>query len=197
MVGGFCWGVFCFSNISLVANISVDGILDSVSIWALITDRSAQGAVSMMKMTNRKYELPSREEIDLARVSAAALTKLLQDLPDKDRANIKMGNEDLIVPRQAIELLRDILAGMSAGKTINIVPMASELTTQQAADFLNVSRPYLIGLLEQGEISFTLVGSHRRIRFDDLLAYREKMVNNSKAAMAELMKLSQELGIGY
>lgn len=168
-----------------------------MSIQAPITDRSAQGAVSMMKMTNRKYELPSREEIDLARVSAAALTKLLQDLPDKDRANIKMGNEDLIVPRQAIELLRDILAGMSAGKTINIVPMASELTTQQAADFLNVSRPYLIGLLEQGEINYTLVGSHRRIRFDDLLAYREKMVNNSKAAMDELMKLSRELGIGY
>ncbi len=150
-----------------------------------------------MKMTNRKYELPSSEEVDLARVSAAALTKLLQDLPDDHRANIKMGGEDLIIPRQAVELLRDILAGMSAGKTINIVPMASELTTQQAADFLNVSRPYLIGLLEQKELNYTLVGTHRRIRFDDLLTYREKMVNRSKAAMDELMKLSQELGIGY
>lgn len=148
-------------------------------------------------MTNRKYELPSSEEVDLARVSAASLTKLLQDLPDKHRANIKMGNEDLIVPRQAIELLRDILAGMSDGKTISIVPMAKELTTQQAADFLNVSRPYLIGLLEQKELNFTLVGTHRRIRFDDLLAYREKMVNRSKAAMDELMRLSQELGVGY
>lgn len=151
----------------------------------------------MMKMTNRKYELPSSEEVDLARASAAALTKLLQDLPDKHRAKIKMGNEDLIVPRQAVELLRDILAGMSAGKVVNIVPMATELTTQQAADFLNVSRPYLIGLLAQGDISHTLVGTHRRIRFDDLLAYREKMVNKSKAAMDELMQLSQEMGIGY
>lgn len=148
-------------------------------------------------MTNRKYELPSSEEVDLARASAASLTKLLQALPNDSRANIKMGGEDLIVPRQAIELLKDILANMSAGKVINIVPMAMELTTQQAADFLNVSRPYLIGLLEQGELNHTLVGTHRRIRFDDLLAYREKMVNKSKAAMDELMKLSQELGIGY
>jgi excisionase family DNA binding protein len=148
-------------------------------------------------MSNRKHELPSSEEVDLARISAAALTKLLQELPDDHRAKIKMGGQDLIVPRQAIELLRDILAGMSAGKTINIVPMATELTTQQAAEFLNVSRPYLIGLLERGEMSYTLVGTHRRIRFDDLLAYREKMVTNSKAAMDELMKLSQDLGIGY
>lgn len=148
-------------------------------------------------MMNRKYELPSSEEVDLARVSAASLTKFLQALPDDRRANIKMGGEDLIVPRHAVELLRDILAGMSAGKTIGVVPMGKELTTQQAADFLNVSRPYLIGLLEQGELNHTLVGTHRRIRFDDLLAYRETMVNKSKAAMDELMKLSQELGVGY
>lgn len=148
-------------------------------------------------MTNRKFDLPNSEEVDLARASAALLTKLLQDLPDDHRANIRMGGKDLIVPRSAVELLRDILAGMSAGKSISIVPMAKELTTQQAADFLNVSRPYLIGLLEQGELNHTLVGTHRRIRFDDLLAYKEKMVNKSKAAMDELMKLSQELGIGY
>ena len=148
-------------------------------------------------MSNRKYEFPNSDEVDIARASAAVLTKLLQDLPDDHRANIRMGGQDLIVPRQAIELLKDILAGMSAGKVINLVPMAKELTTQQAADFLNVSRPYLIGLLEQGVLNHTLVGTHRRIRFDDLLAYREKMVNNSKAAMDELMKVSQEMGIGY
>lgn len=148
-------------------------------------------------MSNRKYEIPNSDEVDMARASAAVLTKLLQDLPNDHRASIRMGGQDLIVPRQAVELLKDILAGMSAGKIINIVPMAMELTTQQAADFLNVSRPYLIGLLEQGALNHTLVGTHRRIRFDDLLAYKEKMAINSKAAMDELMKLSQELGIGY
>lgn len=147
-------------------------------------------------MSNRKYEIPNSDEVDIARASAAVLTKLLQDLPNDHRASIRMGGQDLIVPRQAVELLKDILAGMSAGKIINIVPMAMELTTQQAADFLNVSRPYLIGLLEQGALNHTLVGTHRRIRFDDVLSYKEKMTSNSKAAMDELMKLSQELGIG-
>jgi excisionase family DNA binding protein len=148
-------------------------------------------------MSNRKYDLPNSEDVDLARASAAVLTKLLQDLPNDHRANIKMGGQDLIVPRSAVELLRDVLAGMSAGKMINIVPMAKELTTQQAADFLNVSRPYLIALLEQGEINYTQVGTHRRVRFDDLLAYKQKMVAKSQSAMDELMQISQELGVGY
>lgn len=148
-------------------------------------------------MKNRKYEVPNSEEVDLARASAALLTRLLHELPDDHRASIKMGDQDLIVPRSSIELLRDILAGMSAGKLISIVPVSMELTTQQAADFLNVSRPYLIGLLEQKELNYTMVGTHRRIRFDDLLEYKERMVANSKAAMDELMKLSQDLGIGY
>lgn len=146
---------------------------------------------------NRKYEIPNSDEVDLARASAAVLTKLLQDLPHDERASIRMGGQDLIVPRSAVELLRDILAGMSAGKSISIVPMAKELTTQQAADFLNVSRPYLIGLLERKELSFTLVGTHRRIRFDDLLDYRERMVASSKGAMDELIALSQDLRIGH
>lgn len=148
-------------------------------------------------MSNRKFDFPNSDDIDLARASAAVLTRLLQDLPDDHRANIKMGGQDLIVPRQAVELLKDILASMSAGKGISIVPSSSELTTQQAADFLNVSRPYLIGLLEQGAINYTQVGTHRRIRFDDLLAYKQQMVNKSKSAMDDLMALSQELGIGY
>jgi excisionase family DNA binding protein len=148
-------------------------------------------------MSNRKFDFPNSEDIDLARASAAVLTRLLQDLPDDHRANIKMGGQDLIVPRQAVELLKDILASMSAGKGISIVPSSSELTTQQAADFLNVSRPYLIGLLEQGAINYTQVGTHRRIRFDDLLAYKQQMVNKSKSAMDDLMALSQELGVGY
>ena len=148
-------------------------------------------------MSNRKFDFPNSEDIDLARASAAVLTRLLQDLPDDHRANIKMGGQDLIVPRQAVELLKDILASMSAGKGISIVPSSSELTTQQAADFLKDSRPYLIGLLEKGAINYTQVGTHRRIRFDDLLAYKQQMVNKSKSAMDDLMALSQELGVGY
>lgn len=73
------------------------------------------------------------------------------------------------------------------------IPTA-ELTTQQAAGMLNVSHPYVIGLLESGQIPFRLVGSHRRIRFDDLKAYQQKAEAKSKAAADELADLGQELG---
>lgn len=148
-------------------------------------------------MSNRKYEIPTNDEVDLAKASRALLTRLLQDLPDDDPISIQIGDQALMVPRLSIELLRGILAGMSAGKSIGIVPVSMELITQQAVDFLNVSRPYLIDLLEQKELDYTMVGTHRRVRFDDLLAYKEQMVANSKATMDELMKLSQDLGIGY
>lgn len=69
------------------------------------------------------------------------------------------------------------------------------ISTKSAADFLNVSHPYLIGLLEQEEIAYTLVRAQRWISFDELSVYREKMINNSRAAMDELMKFSQELGM--
>lgn len=144
-------------------------------------------------MSNRKFELPNSEEVDLARASAAALTRLLHSLPDKDRAQVKMGGEDLILPRAAIELLREILADMSAGKAVAIVSKSAEVTTQHAADFLNVSRPYLIGLLEQGELPYSKVGTHRRIKLEDLFEYKERLIAKSKAAMDELSALSQDL----
>lgn len=148
-------------------------------------------------MASLKFELPDREAVDLARASAAALTRHLQVLPEMDRAQVKMGGEDLILPRAAIALLRDILADMSAGKAVAIVPKSVEVTTQQAADFLNVSRPYLIELLRDGHLPYSMVGTHRRIKFDDVMKYREQMIEKSTTAMDELVALSQELDMGY
>ena len=73
----------------------------------------------------------------------------------------------------------------------------SGLTTQQAADFLSVSRPHLVGLLEQDAISFRKVGAHRRILFSDLLTYRGKSIASRRAALAELTGQAQELKMGY
>lgn len=69
------------------------------------------------------------------------------------------------------------------------------ISTKSAADFLNVSHTYLIDLLEQGEITYTLVGVHGWVKFDELLVYKEKMINKSKAAMDELIQLSRELDL--
>lgn len=146
---------------------------------------------------NRKFGLPDTETIDLARSGAAVLRRHLQNLPHERRALVRMGGDDLILPREAMELLCEILSGMSAGKAISIVPKSAELTTQQAADFLNVSRPYLVGLLEQDKLPFIKVGTHRRVKLEDLMAYKESMVATSKVAMDRMIELAQELDMGY
>ena len=140
--------------------------------------------------------LPSAEEAKLARESG----RLLAAVVGKGKAarlKVVIGKEELTVPVSALRLLIDILAQMAEGNAVTIVPIHAEITTQQAADFLNVSRPHLVGLLEQNEIPFRKVGSHRRILFKDLLTYREKSNANRRKALADLAKQAQELNMGY
>jgi excisionase family DNA binding protein len=101
--------------------------------------------------------------------------------------------ESLTVPRPAVELLARVLAHMAAGQGVSIVPSQAELTTQQAADMLNVSRPYLIGLLEQGEIDYRKVGTHRRIKAASLIEYMREDDRRRSEAADELHALTQEM----
>ncbi|WP_405179812.1 helix-turn-helix domain-containing protein [Nocardia sp. NBC_01377] len=138
-------------------------------------------------------------EID-AEVAARAVRRIKDYLmrhPNEQTISVggETGTDALIVPRQAVSLLAFILAQAAEGRGVSVVPSHAELTTQQAADLLNVSRPYVIGLLETGEIPFRLVGTHRRIRFDDLKEYRHRSEGTSRDAADELADLGQELGI--
>ncbi|MBD2594466.1 helix-turn-helix domain-containing protein [Nostoc spongiaeforme FACHB-130] len=102
--------------------------------------------------------------------------------------------ETIPIPESVDKVLRKVVQAMASGKLVSIVIQEQEFTTQQAADFLNVSRPYLIKLLEQGEISYIMVGTHRRVRFEDLQQYKQQRDSKRRQLLDELIAESQELG---
>lgn len=150
-----------------------------------------------MSASEREQSLPDAETVELSRASATELSRLLQRHPDADRARVRLDDTDLVLPRQAVALLRDLLAEMAQGNAVTVVPTHAELTTQQAADILNVSRPHVVKLLEEGTIPFSRVGTHRRIRYQDLLAYKAERDQQSREALDALARQGQDLDMGY
>lgn len=143
--------------------------------------------------TSLPDRLPDPAAIQLAHDSAEELGRLLAKRPAADRARVQLDGHDLILPREALALLRDLLANMAQGNGVTIVPMHAELTTQQGADLLNVSRPYFVGLLETGKIPFRKVGTHRRVLYEDLIAYKKKRDKESEELLDELTRQAQDL----
>ena len=115
-----------------------------------------------------------------------------QILLSEDIALLTNGQE-IKVPSVISQTLIEVIKILNRGDSITLIPMDKELTTQQAADILNVSRPYFVKLLENGEIPFRKIGAHRRVMMQDLMEYRFKRINNRKEKLKELVDLSQEL----
>jgi excisionase family DNA binding protein len=103
-------------------------------------------------------------------------------------------DEALVVPRQIAVMLAQVLGLLEQGTGVQIMPLNATLTTQQAADMLNVSRPYLIGLLEAGRIPFTMVGTHRRIAFADLIEFQREDYQARRATVDEITRMAGDLG---
>jgi len=108
---------------------------------------------------------------------------------------IEETGERIRIPMSALKLLGDILKAMAQGKPLSLVPVATEVTTQAGAEMLGCSRPYLVKLLEEGQIPYTKVGKHRRIKFDDIVKYKQKMKQHQKQNIIDLMNSDDETGL--
>lgn len=143
--------------------------------------------------------LPSQEEVILARESSRTLA---QNIDPKQTISLKIQNQEggevpMNLPSSAVRLLLDILEQMANGNAVTLTPLHAELSTNQAAELLRVSRPFLIKLLEEGEIPFRKVGRHRRILAKDVLAYRKAIFEKRSNVLDELTDQAQELNLGY
>ena len=140
----------------------------------------------------------SSDELGLARRSRSIFARHT-DKQGRLTFQIREGKEkeSVVIPAAAARLFKDILTQMSEGNTVTIMPLQVELTTQQAADLLNVSRPYLVGLLDGGKIPCRKVGTHRRIYAKDLLDYKKAIDADRNRALNELAEQAQELNMGY
>jgi excisionase family DNA binding protein len=151
-------------------------------------------------MAGPAVKLPTRQTTQEAQAALRALAalprkKLVRTI--RVQSEGMAGGVSVTVPREAFELFLEVLGQMANGNAVTIVPIHAELTTQQAADLLNVSRPYLIGLLDSGKIPFRLVGTHRRVKFSDLMAYKEADDRERQAALDDLTSDAQKHGLGY
>lgn len=107
------------------------------------------------------------------------------------------GSESVLLPRTALRALQLVLAEMAQGHAVTLISEQAELTTQQAADVLNVSRPFLVGLLEKGKIPFRKVGKHRRLLFRHVMEYQQNQMNARLKALDKLAAQAQALNMGY
>jgi len=136
---------------------------------------------------------PSKEEQQIALESYNALHAVLDQISSKNpEIEIDETGERIKIPIQALRLLSKILHVTAQGIPISIVPLATELTSQSAADFLGCSRPHLIKLLEEGAIPFTKVGRHRRVKFEDLQKYKKAMKASQRRLLIEMMKQDED-----
>lgn len=150
-----------------------------------------------MGFANMKF--PDPHEAELAKEARDKLIPLFGAKEKEYEVEFRHGRikTKITLPFSALEFLFNMLKQMANGNAVTVIPTHAELSTQEAANFLNVSRPYLIKLLEQDKIPFTKVGRHRRIKFSDILKYKKTIGSESKMVREELTKEAQDLDLGY
>lgn len=148
----------------------------------------------MSTLTMQEPVTPTNDDVRLAKTSSRRLAPFLNR---NLQVRIADTDEQVELPAVAVRLLVDLLSAMAEGNAVTLIPIHAELTTQQAADLLGVSRPFLIKQLEEEVIPFRRVGTHRRILFSDLMKYKHDIDEKRSQTLDELAKQAQELDMGY
>ena len=156
----------------------------------------------MPVMIPHNFETVSPSEADAALAREASRQLATRKFGRKSSIHIRVFDdgkeaETVAVPASALRLFLHLLTEMAQGNGVTLVPTQMELTTQQAADLLNVSRPYMAKLLDEGKIPGRTVGKYRRVRFDDLMAFKQKDDDARAKVLDQLTAEAQELGMGY
>jgi excisionase family DNA binding protein len=145
---------------------------------------------------NHPAYIPSENDTKLSIESSRILATYLSPNVHQIKIVEESGQEhEAIIPSAAYRLLVDVLNQMAQGNSVSLVPIHAELTTQEAADLLNVSRPFLIKKIDAGELPHHKVGKHRRINFNDLMVYKKKIDRAASTALDEMVAISEELGL--
>ena len=145
--------------------------------------------------------LPTSEDTQIAKESSRKLAPLaaqsLHTIEVRVAAAGTGNGQTIRLPASVFLLLMKILTEMSQGNAVTLMPIHAQLTTQQAAELLGVSRPFLVKELEKKQIPFQMVGTHRRIAYKDLMDYKKMCRANHSRAMDELVQQAQDLKMGY
>ena len=148
----------------------------------------------MTTFTSHQPVSPTDTDRALARESSRTLGPRANDAL---RLRIEGTDEVVQLPALAVRLLMNVLTTMANGDAVTLIPVHAELTTQQAADLLGVSRPFVIEQITAGRLPHRKVGTHRRIAFLDLMAYKQRMDAERRKALQALADQAQELDLGY
>ncbi len=139
---------------------------------------------------------PTESDADLARTASSKIMPFVRaQEPHTVHLTFADGKESIVLPAGSLAMFNSILEAMAAGHGVMIYPQHAELTTMEASDLLNVSRPYLIKLLEAGDIPYHKVGRHRRVRIEDLMRYKEEIDSRREAVLDQMVAEAEELGL--
>lgn len=152
--------------------------------------------LALMDQTREPFVADEAEAV-IARTAADQL-KAVAEANESVKITVDGNRDNKIIvplPARAVALIYEVLEAMANRTPMSLIPHEAELTTQQAADYLNVSRPHLIRQLENGKLEYRKVGSHRRVRFADLIEYERKCRDDQKKALVELNEEAKRLGL--